>query len=934
LFAAKAFAAQLAIKPLLPYIKITEESASFCPPQHGAKRRDADGVQMTFEFRRSSFPRWAHYLFALAISCAALAVRMGFVESFSNRPLLILFMIPIIFSSLTGGLGPGLFATAITALGINYLAIPPTGDLRIAATHDFVQWLTLVGCGVLVSAMSGRLLRISGVLHESETRYASLFNSMTEGLCVLELVRGKDGAAQDYIVRAVNPAYESILGLHRENVLGRRVTEIFGFSTAPMLGLFSDLVEQRHPVQFESALPELKQTLSISAFPMKGDVFGVIFQDVTARQQSEVALAASENRFRDLFDRSPIPLCFADHDHRFVSLNNRFVATFGYTLEDIPTVERWWEHAYPDPEYRNMVLDTWGKDVMAAERNASEVSPRIYQVVCKNGEVRDCIVSGIATSGGFMATFNDVTERLRAEEARRQSELKFRTVADFTYDWEYWRGVDGDIVWVSPSCERISGYSPAEFLADRELTTRIVHPADQERFINHLRGVDDAGHPPCDMDLRITTKAGKIIWVNHKCESIAREDGTPLGRRVCNTDITDRKGMELALEESKNVAEASNKAKGEFLANMSHEIRTPLNGMLGMLQLLEGGADQNDQQEFVGMALEAGKRLLGLLNDILDFSSIEAGRLALHGAPLQLQEVFDSVEKLFRLACVPKGLDLSFRIWPGVPPVLVGDEARIRQILFNIVGNAIKFTQTGGVHVEAWRDPSPGLVGRVRLHLAITDTGIGIPDEQVGYVFQRFTQSDASFTRKYEGAGLGLAIVKRLVALMDGTILVDSEVGRGTTIHLQLALGVPARAEPSPHATLQQGTTLVGLRILLAEDEAVSRLAMRTMLTRMGHEVQAVANGVEAVQAYEAHPFDCVFMDIQMPEMDGVEATRRIRTLQTRSSLARVPVVALTAYAMPGDRERFIEAGMDGYVGKPVQESELAEVLAPLTRLS
>jgi len=889
---------------------------------------------MTFEFRNSSFPRWAHYLLAVAISCGALAVRMGLAESYGNRPLLILFMVPIIFCSLTGGLGPGLLSTAITALGIDYLAVPPVGSLRIATMHDFAQWMALVGCGVLVSVMSGRLLRMSGVLHESEARYASLFNSMTEGLCVLELVRGNDGAAVDYIVREVNPAYESILGLRRENVLGRRVTEIFGFAMAPMIDVFTDLVERQRPVQFESALPELNKSLSLSAFPMKGDVFGVIFQDVTARQRSEEALAASESRFRDLFDRSPIPLCFADNEHRFMSLNKRFVATFGYALEEIPTVERWWELAYPDREYRQLVLDTWGQDIMAAERDASEVSPRVYHVTCKNGEVRDCIVSGIATSGGFMASFDDVTERLRAEEARRQSELKFRTVADFTYDWEYWRGCDGNIVWVSPSCERISGYAPAEFMADRELALRIVHPDDAKRFADHLHGVEDTAHPPCNMDIRIVTRTGQTIWVNHKCESIAREDGTPLGRRVCNTDITSRKGMELDLEESKNVAEASSKAKGEFLANMSHEIRTPLNGMLGMLQLLQGGADKDDQQEFVAMALDAGRRLLGLLNDILDFSSIEAGRLALHSAPLQLQDVFDSVEKLFRLACAPKGLELSFRIWPGVPPVLVGDEARIRQILFNIVGNAIKFTQAGGVHVEAWRDPSPGLAGRVRLHLAISDTGIGIPDEQVGYVFQRFTQSDASFTRKYEGAGLGLAIVKRLVALMDGTILVDSEAGRGTTIHLQLTLGMPARAESATHAAQQPGSKLVGLRILLAEDEAVSRLAMRTILARMGHEVLAVANGLEAVQAYGAQPFDCVFMDIQMPEMDGVEATRRIRALQTRSAKARVPVVALTAYAMPGDRERFMEAGMDGYVGKPVQEPELAEVLAPLTRLS
>jgi len=884
------------------------------------------------QFRWASAPRWAHYTVAVVASLGMLAIRMGLAEGFSHRPLLILFMIPIVFSSLTGGLGPGLVATAVSALGIDYMAIPPVGSLGIAAMHDFVQWLVLVGCGVLVSVMSERLLQMDCGLKESQARYGILFNSMTEGLCVLELVRDEDGTPRDYIVREVNPAYEAILEISRHEVLGRRVTEVHKFAVAPNLAVYAELVDRRQPVQFESSLQELGKHLSISAFPMKGDLFGIIFQDITHRKEFEAALAASENRFRDLFDRSPIPLCFADNEQRLVSLNKCFVTTFGYTLKDIPTVENWWALAYPDPEYRRMIRETWGQDVAAASRSASEVSPRIYQVRCKNGEVRDCVVSGISTTGGFMASFDDVTQRLRAEEALRQSELKFRTVADFTYDWEYWRGTDGNIIWVSPSCERISGYTPAEFLADGQLTTRIVHPDDRELFVLHLQGVEDQTHPPCDMDIRIITRTGKTIWVNHKCESIAREDGSPLGRRVCNTDITDRKRMELDLEQSKNVAEASSKAKGEFLANMSHEIRTPLNGMLGMLQLLQGGPAGEDQQEFVDMALDAGRRLLGLLNDILDFSSIEAGRLSLHHAPMNLQEIFDSVEKLFRLACAPKALGLSFHIWPDVPPVLVGDEARIRQILFNVVGNAIKFTQAGAVRVEAWSAPCPGDAGRTMLHLAISDTGIGIPDEQVGYVFQRFTQSDASFTRKYEGAGLGLAIVKRLVALMDGSILVDSEVGRGTTIHLLLALGLPVREKSASAAPALPDAAPARLRILLAEDEAVSRLAMRTMLTRMGHDVLAVSNGLEAVQAYEEQDFDCVFMDIQMPEMDGIAATRRIRAIQEQSSRAQVPVVALTAYAMSGDRERFMEAGMDGYVGKPVQEPELVEALALLMR--
>ncbi|MDR3641447.1 MAG: PAS domain S-box protein [Humidesulfovibrio sp.] len=889
---------------------------------------------MPKELFRTRIPRWVVYALAVAVPVATLGLRMSVAEDFGNRPLLIFFMLPIIFCSLTGGLWPGLLATAISALGIDYLAVPPVDSLGISAGYDLAQWLVLVGSGVLVSVMSDRLLSMSRWLKESEARYSTLFNSMTEGLCVLEMMRDPDGAPIDYIVREVNPAYEAILGVERKAVLGKRVTEVFSFAQAPDLDKFGPLVEEQRPISFSRFLPELNKYLQVSAFPVEGDTFAVIFQDTTLRQLSEEALETSEKRFRDLFDRAPIPFCFANNDGKLVNLNQRFMSTFGYTLEDIPGVEDWWRLAFPDPEYRRQTRGTWVHDVLAAARNSTEVSPRVYHVTSKNGVVHDCLISGITTADGFVASFDDVTERLRTEEALRQSELKFRTVADFTYDWEYWRGVKGDIVWVSPSCERISGYSAAEFQADSMLAYRIVHRDDRELFARHLGEIDSLVGQPCSMDIRIVKRSGEVIWINHKCESIARDDGTPLGRRVCNTDITDRKRMELALEEAKNVAEASNRSKGEFLANMSHEIRTPLNGMLGMLQLMQGGAPEENQQEFVNMALDAGKRLLGLLNDILDFSSIEAGRLVLHRAPFSLEDMFDSVGNIFRLACASKGISLGFRIWPGVPPVLLGDEARIRQILFNLVGNAVKFTARGSVSLEAWSVPMAPETGRTHLYVSVADTGIGIPDDQICYVFERFTQSDASFTRKYEGAGLGLAIVKRLASLMNGSVVVESEVGRGTTVYLHLKPELPAIAAASAaHAQDSKGATPARLRLLLAEDEAVSRLAMHTMLVRLGHEVTAVSNGLEAVRAYESHDFDCVFMDIQMPELDGVEATRRIRELQKGSERPRVPVVALTAYAMPGDRERFMDAGMDDYVGKPVQESELNEVLAKLSRV-
>jgi len=330
------------------------------------------------------------------------------------------------------------------------------------------------------------------------------------------------------------------------------------------------------------------------------------------------------------------------------------------------------------------------------------------------------------------------------------------------------------------------------------------------------------------------------------------------------------------------------------------------------------------------MAVSAGHRLLSLLNDVLDFSRMNAGQVLLRAAPFSMSGLFDSVTSIFHVSCVAKKLDLSCVLHQSVPRTLVGDEARLRQILFNLVGNAVKFTNSGSVRVEAWaRSSEKHGPGKVRLYLSVSDTGIGIPDDKIAYVFRRFTQNDGTFTREYEGAGLGLAIVKRIVALMQGGISVESEVGQGTTMNLHVLLDTfrPQPEEPKPAASSALEEQVLPLRILLAEDDVTSQLAMRVMLGRMGHEVVVVDTGRQAVEALQAQDFDCILMDIQMPDMDGVQATQHIRTLPDLAHKAHIPIIAITAYAMSGDREKFLAAGLDGHVPKPVELESLRKVL-------
>jgi len=430
--------------------------------------------------------------------------------------------------------------------------------------------------------------------------------------------------------------------------------------------------------------------------------------------------------------------------------------------------------------------------------------------------------------------------------------------------------------------------------------------------------------------LELHQRAQETLEANQRLEALLAEQeqiNEMLGR-----EIAVRQRAEEALFLAKEAAETANRAKSEFLANMSHEIRTTLNGVLGMLQLLKQEVTPEDRARFTDMAYDAGRRLLFLLNDVLDFSKMEAGQMELVSKTLRMSEVFASVSGIFSLSSQGKGVELSFSIDPSVPSQLCGDEARIRQVLFNLVGNALKFTPAGSVRVGAWAHPSRRFPGRVRVYMSVKDTGIGIPDDKQALVFDRFTQTDASIARRHEGAGLGLAIVRRIVELMGGGIDMDSEVGVGTTIYLNLLLDATAQPEPEPcsasdtpqGATQQQGA----LRILLAEDEPIGQLSMQVTLGRMGHQVVTANNGRQAVDAMLAGEFDCVLMDIQMPEMSGLEATRQIRELETTSGWAPVHIIALTAYAMQGDRERFLAAGMDDHVGKPTQLEELRQALS------
>ncbi|MGO9108844.1 MAG: ATP-binding protein [Thermoguttaceae bacterium] len=705
--------------------------------------------------------------------------------------------------------------------------------------------------------------------------------------------------------------------------------------------------------------------------------------------RAQTAVQEVSDKYRDLFDFAPVGYFRLDEQGRILEVNLAGAALLGLDRSSAIRQRIGQFVAMEDraalAEFCKRVLTTDSKQTCEVEllRDGQPVSALVEGIVAQDHTGQEKV---------WRAAVIDVSQHKRAEEALRQSEARYRT-----YSRELEALVQAMptpvLIAHDPQCRQITGNRAAcelmGVVPGRNLSktpwTEELSPAAEIRSGGKPVAGDQlpmqraaaTGKPVLGAELEVHHADGQVRYAFGNAVPLWNEDGTVRGALGTYVDVTDRKVAEETAQRAKLAAEAANAAKSQFLANMSHELRTPMNGILGMTELALRAPLEATVRDYLETAYESAATLLGLLNNILDFSRIEAGHFELERGAFSLRPTLRQAIKPLAARAEEKGLELVCDVPGYVPDRLVGDSLRLRQVLTNLVGNATKFTHRGEivVRVEAeglgmsdrpdQRDwglgeenlatsgsqhfiscaqplilnpqsliPDP-LPQQVALHFSVQDTGIGISAQELQRIFTPFAQADASTTRRYGGTGLGLSITKSIVDMMGGQIWVESQPGQGSTFHFTARFAIEPDTECSPNDRLVpleragQEKASRSLRILLVEDTPANQKVALHVLGQRGHSVEIAQNGIQAIEKVQQQPFDVVLMDVQTPEMDGFQATSAIRAMPDARK-AKLPIVAMTAYALLGDRERCLAAGMDDYISKPIRAHELTSMVERL----
>ena len=940
--------------------------------------------------------------------------------------------------------------------------------------------------------------RKDGTLYREEMRISPVLGSGGEITSYLAIKRDVTERrvvedAQRFLAAIVESSQDAILSYTPAGIIltwNRGAEAIFGYSAQDAIGKpVSMLVSPERASRLEHLTEQVLQGISVSqheglcrrqdgvpvyvsatACPIKnsfGDVaaVSVILHDVSGRKRTEEQLQENESRFHIMADGCPALMWVTNSKGEGEFINRAYRELIGTSLENVEGLN-WQVLIHPDdaPQYLEACARAVGDHAPLRSEARLRSANGEWRWVATYAEPR------FSPGGEFLGHVGlspDITERKEAEQALRRSEEKFRQLAENIREVFWIMPPETDeIPYVSPAYEQVWGRTRESLYQDPFSWVESIHPDDRERARSLLTKQMEG--EPVLREYRIRTPEGQEKWIRDRAFPILDESGKLIRAVGIAEEITEQKRYEKELIHAREAADVANQAKSDFLANMSHEIRTPMNGIIGMTELTLDSALDSTQREYLNAVKYSADALMTVIDDILDFSKIEAGKLALDPVEFSLRDCVGHAMKTLSVRAHEKNLELACSIPPDLADAVIGDPVRLRQIVLNLAGNAIKFTDQGEIVLRVQAEAADG--DGMTLHFAITDTGIGIPPEKLNVIFEAFTQADTSTTRKYGGTGLGLAISKRLIGMMGGRIWVESQVGKGSTFHFTARVGkaaAPVVSRGGAHPVILDGLRVLivddnatnreilqktleyrrmkpavasggavalarlhqaklaglpfevlivdchmpdmdgfmlleeigkspelaglitvmltsggqrgdaqrckelgiaaylikpilqselldalvhavgasgganrplpvahrplnkakpSLRILLAEDNVVNqRVAMR-MLEKQGHTVVLACDGLKALAALERDRFDVILINVQMPCMDGVEATDAIRKREKVTG-DHIPIVAMTAHAMSGDQQRFLQSGMDGYISKPVRPQELFEAI-------
>ncbi len=815
-------------------------------------------------------------------------------------------------------------ALAVAVFWAAPLAGVPAVGVALAATAAFAALLAVLLRQLAVAAR--RCSALGETLREAalgEARFKLLADHSAD--MIVE-------ADRDLVRRYVSPSSGALLGYAPEELVGLPVAETVHPDDLPAFrdaldGLLDGsrdrfVVAQRYRRKDGSTI-WAEGHLQALRDPETGRPSGFVggLRDVTARRGAETAVRANEAFLRGVIDASPDCIKVLDLDGHvtFVSRNGLCLMEIG---EASDLIGGDFAALWP-PDRRPAVRS-------AVSAAASGASSR-FRARCLAAKSRplhlDVVIAPIAGADGtperLIALSRDVTAGAEAEAELHRTRERYRLLAEHSSDVIVLRrpGLDGPVLYASPSCRHVMGYEPEALMAARPY--ELVHPDDRAELGLLLSELGQAEGRRLHA-YRIRRADGEYIWVEAAFQ-LAEWDGEPMVVGALR-DVTERQqrardlaAAKEAAESARSSAEHASRTKSDFLAAMSHEIRTPLNSIIGFTDLMIDAGHLPEQAAAQAELIRiSGAALLTVVNDILDFSKVEAGAVELEAIPFSPRALAEGCAAILRGYAGTKALDIEVEVGERLPAFLIGDEARLRQVLLNLLNNAVKFTSRGRVALRVMALDGPPADATVRFE--VLDSGIGIPADKHHRLFERFSQVDSSVARRFGGSGLGLAICKRLVDLMGGTIGLSSREGIGSTFWFAVTLPRAAGPAAAPALDAAAEEPRSG-RILVVEDIDINRRLAVALLEAAGHRVDVVGDGALAVKAVAETPYDLVLMDVQMPGMDGVTATRLIR--EAGGPHRGVPIVAMTANVFPEQIRSFREAGMDDHVGKPLHRAQL-----------